>query len=132
MMPVPPPLIFEPGTAVSATPLNVTDVTLASAVVVSSTATPTTTMRSLPPPRVCDHESEVRPVLVVAARLAASNEIAAEAGSDAASRPTPQRAPSPPARRRERGAEFCIGLLLFITESGPAREQPCQPIGLTI
>jgi hypothetical protein len=84
MMPVPPPLRLEFGTAVRATPRKVTAVMLASAVDASSTATPTTSTRSAPPPTVCDHDNEVRPVDVVAARLAASKPMAACADGDAA------------------------------------------------
>ena len=42
-------------------PLKVTEVMLASVVVVSSMATPTTRMRSVPPPMTCVHDSDVRP-----------------------------------------------------------------------
>src|SRR5262245_60334842 len=79
MIPVPPPLRFEFGTGRSAVPLKVTEVMLASVVVVSSMATPTTRMRSVPPPMAWVQDRDVRPVEVVAARLAASKEIAAAA-----------------------------------------------------
>src|SRR5262245_34678451 len=84
MIPVPPPLRLEFGTGRSAVPLKVTEVMLASVVVVSSMATPTTRMRSAPLPMACVQDSDVRPVEVVAARLAASKEIAAAANGAAA------------------------------------------------
>jgi hypothetical protein len=48
-------------------------------------------MRSAPLPIVCDQARDVRPVAVVAARLAASNEIAAVAGPAQVSDPRAQR-----------------------------------------
>src|SRR6266545_1425721 len=50
---------------------------LASVADASSTATPTSRKRSVPPPIVCDQESDVVPVVVLAARLAESNATAA-------------------------------------------------------
>src|SRR5262245_40790615 len=76
MIPVPPPLRLEFGTGVSGVPLNVTETMFASVVVAYSMATPTTSTRSVPPPITCDHERDVRPVAVVAARLAASKVMA--------------------------------------------------------
>src|SRR5262245_33567059 len=76
---------------------------LASAVDASSMATPTNRTRSAPPPTVCDQASDVRPVDVVAARLAASKPMAACAEGDAAS-PTPNTRASDraPLDRRDR------------------------------
>jgi hypothetical protein len=50
---------------------------LASVVETSSTATPTSRNRSVPPPIVCDHEIDLVPVVVLAARLAESKAMAA-------------------------------------------------------
>jgi hypothetical protein len=100
MIPVPPPLIFELGTAAMARPLKVTLVMLASAVVASSAATPTTSARSAAPPMVCDHERELRPVVVVAARLEASKVMAAKAGAAAIRLQAQAKRPRP--RRKER------------------------------
>src|SRR5262245_34370036 len=60
---------------------------LASAAATSSTATPTSKNRSVPPPIVCDQEIDVLPVAVLAARLAESKAMAAwdvRAGMDSA------------------------------------------------
>src|SRR6185436_3531980 len=129
MMPVPPPLIFEFGTAVRATPLKVTLVTLASAVVASSTATPTRIARSVPPPRVWDQESDVLPVVVVAARLAASKEMAAWAGGATASSRKPERMASVRTRAdaEERRNFISIGLPFRSVRERRNSRRPCGP-----
>src|SRR5215831_7845543 len=78
MIPVPPPKIFELGTAVALTPLKVTLVMLALVEVLFSQATPMITIRSVPLPSVCDQERDEMGA-VDAVRLAALNEIAAQA-----------------------------------------------------
>ena len=83
---MPPPLISDPGTAVAATPLNVTLETTGSVLVELADATPIITILSLPVPRVCDQDSDVLPVLVVAALLAASKVTAADADESPKSR----------------------------------------------
>jgi hypothetical protein len=98
MIPVPPPKILEFGTAVAATPLKVTLVILAFVDELFSQATPMITMRSVPLPSVWDHEREEMGA-VDAARLAALNEIAAQAGDVALLSATAS--PTASARRRE-------------------------------
>src|SRR6266700_1981259 len=78
MIPVPPPEINELGTAVAATPLNVTLETAALVAVVFSAVTPTITIRSVPAPRVWDQERDDM-LVVEALELAASKEIDAPA-----------------------------------------------------
>ena len=68
-------LAREPFTAVKATPLNVTLLTVRVDAVVSSVETPTTRIRSVPEPKTWDQLTVV--AFVVAVELAWSNVIAA-------------------------------------------------------
>jgi hypothetical protein len=79
-MPVPPPEIFELGTAVAATPLKVTLVILALVAVLFSHPTPTITILSVPLPSVWDQLSDETAV-VDAVVLAELKAICPEAGA---------------------------------------------------